>query len=290
MDDNQRQEEHKRKIRELDHARRAFFIVIVAWCVFAFVWDADSQSQRWNTTPQLVYDHTNSPYHSAFHVEEALEYAVWTWNSRVDLDIRYVGLTLAPVERGIITFKWISALDMFLWRDSHQIGGVTQSWYYLDGSGMARAVVSLNIGYFQNKIDACQMTIITHELGHGLGIMGHSTNSNDLMYHTQRHCRYTPSNGDIALTKYKKLTCHAEYNREGDIYIPSIDGHRAMLRKIDINLWDLAYLERDGSQCAATTIDDELNFILHDLRSIDGKVRAEFRYEGNDTWRLVWAG
>lgn len=248
-------------------------------------YEGDAQNQRWNVSPQVSYTADGSP---ADDVEAAIEYAIWTWESRLDLDIQYV-MTPAPVQRAVITFQWVTGLQMYDLRKNFTTKGLTQSWFYVDGTGMAKASVSLNADYFSGDIDACEMLAVAHELGHAIGILEHSSRPEDLMYWAPSHCRYIPTATDLSMTKYRQTSCHAEYNREGDIYIPSIAGHRAMLKNLGDNQWNLVYLERDGSVCASTSIDEDLHITLNDIRSPILTVMAEFDYIGSNTWALIYA-
>lgn len=293
MDDEQREKEYRRKVRELDRARWGFVVGIIVWCVLAFVFDSQGQqAEKWAVKPSVKLDNTGSPY-SSVHVEAAIEEAIWAWSSRMpDMDIKYVGLTLAPIENAVITYKWLSSLDHFMLTGSLFSKGAEQTWIYMDNGLVARSVIYLNTGYFSGGIDDCQMTIASHELGHSFGIGGHSTRPEDLMYWAPDHCRYTPTDNDILLTGQSPSTCHSMLTRDNDIFIPDIDGSQAYLRYEGEQVWKLEHVSQKPKDraCVGPRYDYKSgSLLLPDLRSSSKKYDAQFESAGDDTWRLVWA-
>ena len=293
MDNNQDMDaKMRRKIRELDMARRGFVIGFVIWCVLAFAFDSQGQQpQQWAVQPTVKLNNEGSPY-ASLHVESAIEEAVWAWSSRMpNMQIKYVGLTVAPVEMAVITYRWKDPLDMSLMTGSMFSKGAEQTWTYLDSGLISRSVIHLNTGYFRDGIDACEMTVFSHELGHALGIGFHSDKPEDLMYWAPSHCRYTPTDNDIALTGKASSTCHAVLTRDNDIAVPDIAGQQAYLKYQGNQEWKLEHVaEKKSRGCNGAQFNRDTGAIhLPDLRSSQHRYSATLESIGADVWRLNYA-
>lgn len=290
MEDNQElNAKMRRRIRELDMARRGFVLGIVVWCVLAFVFDSQGQQvQKWAVTPSVKLNNAGSPYASV-HVEAGIEEAIWAWSSRMPtMQIKYVGLTLAPVENAVITFRWMDPMQHFDLTDNLFAVAAERKWTYIDNGMIARSVIYLNSSYFTGGIGRCQLTAISHELGHAFGLRVHSLDPEDLMYWAPTHCRYTPTDHDIHLTGNVASACHAVLTRDNDIAVPDIAGQQAYLRYQGGSTWKLEYVAPKVSRaCASAQFNSTTGaIVLPDLRGATKRYSARFESIGFDTWRL----
>ena len=263
-------------------------LIILTW--IAWIEEAKAQTvQQWAVTPSVKYDHTGSPYIQS-HVEAAIEEAIWVWESRIPgLDINYVGLTLGPVERAVITYKWETLQDYLAINNNPLSKAVERTWTYLDNGLISRSVIHMNTVYFQNGIDACQMMVFSHEFGHALGINGHSSNADDLMYFAPAHCRYMPTDNDLVVLGKQPATCHSVLTRENDIYVPDLNGFLAYQGD---NIWSLAYMGDNPHEqgCNRATMSPEGVITLIDVQSIGATLQAVVLVPiGDNTWSLGWA-
>lgn len=292
-----------RRVRRLANARRPdnargvlkMWIYIFILSTFA-TWMLDSRESDgkpvdWSVTPNVAYMESGSPVETAL-IEEAIEYVVWSWNSRIPtLDMKYVGLTLGPIESAIITYRWLGPFQHFELTESFSAKGVEQTWIYIDNGLIARSLISMNTGYFEKDFGNCELMTFAHELGHAIGGIGHSANPNDLMYWAPAHCRPTPTDSDVRYLGYTPATCHTEMLNNYDLFIPEIYGKEAFLKYEGGMIWSLEYLNdklpRSCSVSEYSAAQGELR-----LTNVKGQYEAysaTFKAVGEDKFKLIYA-
>lgn len=276
--------------RDTPETSRAFFVLaVICFALVAFLSLASGATPKWHDTPPVEYINEGSPVDSE-KVEEAIDYVVWSWGSRIpELELRYVGLTLGPISNAVITFRWLSVLDHFTLTDNLFAVGAEQKWVYLDSGFIARSVISMNAGWFSGDIDSCDLTFFSHELGHSLGA-GHSLNSEDVMYYAPAKCRPTPTDADIRLTGNVPTTCYTEMTKDYDLFIPEIQGKEAYLRYEGEFIWKLDYLAdkipRDCREASFNWASGELQI---DVKGRNAGYSARFQQISDDKFQLVYA-
>lgn len=248
--------------------------------------------QTWAVRPSVKYYGEGSPYSQA-EAEEAIREAVWAWSSRIPaLNIRYVGMTLAPIERAVITYQWKSLEDYLKIINNPLSQAAEQKWTYLDTGYISKSAIYLNLAYFSGSVDACALTVMSHELGHALGLSWHSPNPDDLMYYAPAHCRYMPSDNDIKLLGHTPATCHAVLAHDYGIYIPDVMGKSAMLQYQGGEVWKLEYLKDNPHSrgCQTVSVDDNQIITITDLQGYTGRFSSVILSPiADNTWSLQWA-
>jgi len=279
-----------RKRHDTPETNRAFISLTIILCVFMLFLNSQVEAEEWAVTPQVKYIDSGSPYESAL-VEDAIEQVVWSWNNSIaGLNLKYAGLTLPPVQNAIITFQWLDAVDHFNISGSIFAMGVEQTWIYTNSGKVARSVISMNVSYLSDGIDACAMVVFSHELGHSLGVTGHSTNPDDLMYYAPAHCRPVPTDSDVRLSVHIPSTCHAEITQDYDIFIPEIYGKQAYLKYDGDFTWSLSYLaDKLPRSCSGSEFDSASGLLSLQIKGRSEAYSAQFQLVEGDKFKLIHA-
>ena len=222
-------------------------------------------ADRWAVAPKVKYIHEGSPIES-YQVEEAIRQVVWSWRGRIPkLEISYAGMTLGPAENAVITYRWHGLAEHIQLTGSFLSKGAEQTWISLDTGLTVRSVIFLNSAYFEKGIDDCAMMAFSHELGHALGVRGHSSDPNDLMYYAPSHCRPTPTDSDVLLAGHTPTTCYTEMTKDYDLFIPEISGKEAYLEYEGGHTWRLSYLADTPTRGC---LDNRFNVVTGELRLV----------------------
>jgi len=221
-------------------------------------------------------------------LEHVIKRGMWGWDERAKVRARYTGITNDDSGKtGSVTFVWIDMMGMFSMTGDFFSGGATRSWYNLDTGEIAGATVYLNTSFFAEGVTDCAIYIATHELGHAYGAFNHSSDSHDVMYASQTHCRYAVTGKDAKLIG-STPQCHIELMDDGSIYIPEIAGQGAYLKSKGNNIWHLEQLSPVDGECNTATVDSMLTVRLSQIRGYGFKYTwAELVHIGDDNWQLT---
>ena len=194
-----------------------------------------------------------------------IEYAAWSWRQRTGLDISYKGITNETQIDGAIVIQWADQIQLLIQSGSLFISGLTTSRYYPSSGQMVSARVTLLRSEWSGDWRSAAHTIM-HEMGHAIGINGHSSDKNAVMYaHKQIGSRYALTAADAILAGYDSHVCHAELTPHGDVYIPAIIGHGVTLKRQG-DFFRLDHDHQTGDSCSGSY--DGARATLFDVRGL----------------------
>lgn len=235
---------------------------------------AASSPRQWPFAITVDLDATATP-----QLRQAVEYAAWQWGERIGRKITVTSTGQAGYSTsGKVTFG-VGLLA------SVTTKGQTRTWHWSDTGNIAGAIVTINTLYM-GVSDDCFQHIVTHELGHAIGGMGHTDNRQDVMYPYQTHCRYALTYADIQHVPYDSNPCFVELTRDFSLLIPSFQGMAALLKR-EGEGWVLAeYFPSAGACTTVAAIGMDLTF--GDVRSPAGRFTGFLRYDaGGNRWLLA---
>jgi hypothetical protein len=233
---------------------------------------AASSPRQWPFAITVDLDATATP-----QLRQAVEYAAWQWGERIGRKITVMSTGQAGYSTsGKITFG-VGLLT------SVTTKGQTRIWNWSDTGNIAGAVVTINQLYTNVSPD-CFQHIVTHELGHAIGGMGHTSAQHDVMYTYQNQCRYALSYADVQHVPYDASPCFVELTKDGSLMIPNVQGMMAYLKR-DGEIWKLGEYRPAQGNCG-TVYPNNFDLTFGDIRSQGGNYRAQLRYLGNETWTI----
>ena len=194
-----------------------------------------------------------------------LAYLMWSVTERTNLTLDYRGETTATVVDGCIVIQWQTALEMWTERGSLSVKGFTASRYYATTGVIVSARMVLQSTDFTGDYRLATHTAM-HEMGHAIGIAGHSPHEHDVMHSTRKHGRYAMTANDWAMTRYAVDVCHAELTPHGDVYLPGISGAGVTLSPSGGLLY-LTHEHHSGETCTGQFDGDAAT--VHEVRSVD---------------------
>lgn len=236
---------------------------------------AASSPRQWPFAITVDLDATATP-----QLRQAVEYAAWQWGERIGRKITVTSTGQAGYSTsGKVTFGvGLLASVTTKWQ--------TRIWNWSDTGSIAGAVVTINQLYTNVSPD-CFQHIVTHELGHAIGGMGHTSSQHDVMYPYQNQCRYALTYADIQHVSYEVSPCFVELTRDFSLFIPSFQGMAAHLKR-DGEGWVLAeYLPSVAGGCT-TVAAIGMDLTFGDVRSPAGRFTGFLRYDaGGNRWLLA---
>lgn len=268
----------KQKIKDQCRARTAFFALFI---ISLFLVPILADAQSWPSEPTISYDETGQPVAA----QRDLDYALWSIKARTGMSAEVVA------SAGQIRILWRSNLQIAAICGMPCDGYAAWNW---DGAGnMTDSTVYLNSEAYKDGGPRLTRTMI-HEIAHALyGNIHHSEPGAVLKAEGYYPHDYALTTGDVlAMPSHGRSMCHAELTLQNDVYIPDIEGQKAMLRYQGNGVWALASLAENQSTqgCTQASVTDKMEIEIQDLRGLYGAY-TYVRLEpiGNDLWKLGYA-
>lgn len=216
--------------------------------------------------------------------EAVLRYAAWSWSQRTGLIIDYMGTTTQAQIDGAIVVRWISALDMILSRGVFT-RAYTSNRYYPHSNELVSSEIILKASDWSGSLYNARRDAQTliHEMGHAIGINGHSDNVSAVMYPSQQSGRYALTVYDVRMAGYQQHICHAELTPHGDVYIPAIMGAGVTLTPVD-GLFHISHEHHSGEICSGSF--DGQRVTINEVRAFDATYHDAVLVQHNDGWMV----
>ena len=260
-------------------ARTRFFIAFLAVCALMILADkAKAQARYWNESPVITFDRDNT----TGPLQVAVGYAAWSMGQRTGLSLDLTGFgaerTLGAIHVRTVTRAQATADGA----TSSALAYVVPAFY--QGTDQLAWAELMVLDYEAEFLTDRLLRAAVHEMGHAVGITGHSPDPRDIMYRGTGYGdqRYTLSAGDISMlhSSYGQHGCHAEVDREGDVYVPAIEGYGAELITTGAGTFTLGSVSDSGETCSGAIAGPVVT--LYDVRATDGRYRVELDMLGAD--------
>lgn len=213
-----------------------------------------------------------------------LKYAAWSWSQRTGLIIDYAGETSQSQIDGAIVLRWITPLDMILSQGIFALA-YTSNRYYPHTNELVSSEIILKTSDWSTSLYNARRDAQTliHEMGHAIGINGHSDNVSAVMYPSQQSGRYALTVYDVRMAGYQQHICHAELTPHGDVYIPAIMGAGVTLTPVD-GLFHISHEHHSGETCSGSF--DGQRVTINEVRAFDATYHDAVLVQHNDGWRV----
>lgn len=215
-------------MRERD-ARHGFFatLVIVAVMVVVMAKHAEGNADKvwW-----LTYDPTGIAIPRG-ELLWMVTHAAHGWSLRTDHTvIRWIVQFEQPTRAGTIFLRNATWQDMILDGAPTRTTIAYTLQYLNSDEKVVRSVIKVNVTLFNALSRECQLYVITHEIGHAIGIRGHSDDPADVMFASfERGCQHTITAHDALMAGGGGDLCTAELSPHGYVYLPAAHGYGVRL-------------------------------------------------------------
>jgi hypothetical protein len=231
-----------------------------------------------------------NPGGSPVSIVDQVKYACWSWQTRTGIELKYIGETSSEVIPGSAVIQWVTDE----WIEKHFPGKKYRGVHYRQSGG---SVIKLNSKHFTGTLSDRNIRTIVHELGHAINpaVDDHLDDNHAVMYAYSSILQggnYALSMADYLPLNISGSLDHCELTMSRDIYIPEIDGHRAILNYTgsgDSHSWKLSHLSKcpQAAGKTANKVDgDTMALTLPDVRSPGIRVSAELLWTGDDQWKI----
>jgi hypothetical protein len=239
---------------------------------------------KWIKGTVNVYHNPKGSPLPDYTAQAIIEYAAWSWQQRTGLDINYQGLTNETQIVGAIVVQWATQQQLMSQSGGILALGLTSYRYHsLSGSMVSARLMLLDTDWQQDWQKA--IPTLMHEMGHSIGINGHSDNSAAIMYpYRQTDDRYALTAADVMLTGYQHNICHAELTPHGDVYIPNIAGHGVTLRS-NGEMYRVVHDHITGVECSGSY--DGSHAIIFDVRGFDTSYKNVVLKQQDNAFKVV---
>lgn len=252
----------------------------------------------WPNGMNIYFNESNCPVPTS-EMEGYVKYACDSWKVRTGIDVQYKGVVTAETATDGAVVRWVTPEWIVANIPSINIlenRGFCREWHI---SG--KKEIGLNLVGFKDSISLKNRRTLTHEIGHAL-IPGQGDHLEDLHATMAKYFsiwtkpRYALSMADyMPVMQPNGSPFHCELTQENDLYIPEIDGHRALLKYTGdglIHSWKL----EEFSICPQATGDrtsyidwETRKLYLTDVRAGAIRVDAILTPLEGDNWRLEYA-
>jgi len=262
-------------MNKIEQQRKTGILFVALIAILAMCIESAHAQPKWDESRIIdIYVHRDGPL-SLYDTYYSAMYAGWAWGQRTGLRTQVRGSSSQAGDntRGIV-IEFGSSDQMK--RMKAPEGAVAATWVefnlWTDDINFAYILID------ESKIvdfAHCFGNILIHEMGHAVGIQGHSDDAADVMHadYDTGDCRHMITANDARMAPYEPQLCHSELSPVGDLYIPSIQGTSATLSYRGGMRWQLDQAREAVGGCSGIIAGDSVR--LYDVRTFDAWLAGE---------------